>query len=266
MSDENKLDYQVKILADISNNYRDKEMNSIDEYDTYKISSDNLIEESCIEYKTDLLKQSCNCKDWTIKRNLYDYDDPRRFCKHLISLLDINKLEDELLFFKEDFQYYKNNEKGYKLNFEKIIRIPNTKYKLQVNYEKDWMNLFDNNGLRYGVLLDEYGQINWTTKIEKPHDYETVELFLIKLLIGDIAELTEEEKNRIQKELDTVITEYFQKCRNNEYIIYGMDYDSEKSYEEGFENYGEELDWSYIIINKDIIYVSLNGRNFYLER
>jgi len=60
------------------------------------------------------------------------------------------------------------------------------------------MSLFDENGVKYGILLDEYNQIHWTKKIEKPHNYKTVELFLVELLIGDILELTVEEKNKIQ--------------------------------------------------------------------
>jgi len=266
MSNEDKLDYYVNILADISNSYRNKEMSNIDEYDINQISSGNSIEESINLYNTDLSKQSCNCKDWAVKRNSYKYNDPRRFCKHLIFLLDIDNLKNELLFFKEDFQYYKSNNKGYKLNFEEVIKVPNTNYKLQVNYERDWMNLFDENGLKYGVLLDEYNQIHWTKQIEKPNDYKIVELFLVELLIGDTPELTVEEKNKIQNELNTTVTEYFQKCRKNDYIIYGMDWDSEKSYEEGYENYGEELHWSYIIVNKYIIYLNLNGRNTYITR
>jgi len=265
-NDNDKLEYHLQTLSGISNSYKNKEMNSIDEYRIPQIESSNTIEESIIIYNSNLLEQSCNCKDWTIKRSSYNYNDPRRFCKHLIFSLDINNLKDELLFFKEDFQYYKNNEKGYKLNFDEIIKIPNTNYKLQVNYERDWMSLFDNNGLRYGVILGELNQIFWTKKIEKPNDYKTVESFLIKSLIGDIPELNNEEKNKIQDELNTTVTEYFQKCCNNNYIIYGMDWDSDKSYEVGYENYGEELHWSHIIIDKYLIYLNLNGRNTYIIR
>lgn len=253
-----ELDRQLTVLADIANNYRRKERNCIEEYGINSIQSLGSIEENIIKYTTNLVEQTCNCKDWNIKRKNYTYNDPRRFCKHLVFLLNNDKLESALSFFKEDFEYYQNNKKGYKLNFEDIFTIPNANYKIQVNYERDWMNLFDKNGLRYGILLDEYNQINWAKKLPKPDDYKIVESFLIDLLVGKINELTKNEKNEIQDKINTPITEYFQKYRNKDYIVYGVNWAEDED--------GEELHWSYIVINEDVIYLSLNNNNLYIIR
>jgi hypothetical protein len=257
--DKVELDKQLIVLSEIANKYRDKETSDIEGYNTDSVNSISApIEESVVKYNTNILEQTCNCKDWTIKRKNYSFNDPRRFCKHLIFLLTDDELDSDLSFYKDDFKYYKEHKKGYKLNFEDIFHIPNTDYKIQVNYEKDWMNLFHKNGLRYGILFNEYNEIYWAKEPSKPDDFEVVESFLTDLLIGDIDELTQNEKNMIQDKISTQITEYYQKYRNKNYIIYGVSWDDDE--------YGEELHWSYIVVNQNIIYLSLHGKELYIIR
>jgi hypothetical protein len=258
-------DLEIK-LEDISNSYREKEKDSCN-YENYEPKPLNYSITNSIErYKTNLSSQLCECKNWLEQRHSYKINDPRRFCKHLISLLDISSLRNELLYYKEDFQYYKKNEKGYRLNFETIIDIPNTTHKILFNYENDWMSLLTINGLKYGILFNEYNNIYWTKKDERPIDYTIVEIFLLNLMLGKIHKLNENERNEIQKHLKTIVINFFKKEQSKDYIIYGMDWDSEKSYDDGYKDYGKELYWNNIVVNNIDIFVNLNGKNFIIKR
>jgi len=257
----------VSIVENISEKYKNIEIIQANNYtsDTYckKIDSYS-IKDSISKYKTNINNQQCFCPDWLELRNHYEIDDPRRFCKHLINLLNIDNLSNTLLFYKKNFKFYRENEKGYKLNFYKVIDIPNSNYKLQLNYNHDWMDFLSNDGLRYGVLFDRYNQIYWTK--DKPHNYKIIELFLIELLFGNLYKLSNDEKNQIQSKLTTQVIEFFEKEKTDKYIIYGMDWDGEKYLEKGFQDYGEELHWNNITITNEIIFVNLNDRNFTIQR
>ncbi|QOY53323.1 transposase family protein [Candidatus Sulfurimonas baltica] len=124
-------------------------------------------------YDTNTEKLTCTCEDWKQTRKEYPIDDPRRLCKHIINKLDIDNLSDNLKYFKEDIKFYKSKEWGFTKDFEKVLKLPINGYIiLQDHY---WMNVYDNNGNKYGYLYDTDNNKHVWAKNEKPVGYKEVE-------------------------------------------------------------------------------------------
>ena len=125
-------------------------------------------------YDTNIAKLTCSCLDWEETRKEYQTNDPRRLCKHIINKLDINNLPSQIYKFKESIEFYQEKEWGFKKDFDEIIELNN--FTLLVN--TDWIDVFDENGIRYGVKKDYSSNIYWANNI-KPNRYQIIEKYLI---------------------------------------------------------------------------------------
>lgn len=130
------------------------------------------------ERSTNIINLTCNCKNWKLTRKKFLQEDPRRLCKHIIQALDIENIQSDLKRYREDILFYKKQKKGFPDNFTSIINIDNTTYKLLYKKDFDWMNLYDINSMKYGVLLTIDGEVYWAKKNGKPENYKIVEDFL----------------------------------------------------------------------------------------
>ncbi len=131
------------------------------------------------KYITDAKNLTCSCPDWKEKRYQYTTNDPRRLCKHLIQKLDENNLVQEVFKYKDNILFYKSKNKGFRDDFNHLIEIPNTGCTLLYKYEFEWMNLFDEDGNKYGFLIGGNGNFSWS-KETKPASSNTIELFFTK--------------------------------------------------------------------------------------
>jgi hypothetical protein len=61
-------------------------------------------------YDTSIKKLTCSCKYWEETRSSCEMDNPRRLCKHIINKLDIVNLPNNLKYFKEDLEFYKEKD------------------------------------------------------------------------------------------------------------------------------------------------------------
>ena len=126
-------------------------------------------------YKTDITELTCSCLDWTEIRMEYSRNDPRRLCKHIINKLDINNLPNSIKKFKEDIEFYQEQEWGFKTDFEKVVELGS----LTLLKSLDWTDVFEN-GIRYGVKKEDFSDnIYWANNL-KPKEYELVEIFLFE--------------------------------------------------------------------------------------
>ena len=133
-------------------------------------------------YNTDIYNLTCTCKNWKLLRSKFEINDPRRLCKHLMKKLDINTIQGELNRYKLDIKFYKDKNKGFYDDFNEIMDITNTSYKLFYKYAYDWMSIYSQNGEKYGVLTNEYNNnIIWAKQYGKPEKYYEIENFLLNL-------------------------------------------------------------------------------------
>lgn len=140
------------------------------------------------KYDIDLNYLSCTCPDWIETRQRYEIDNPGRLCKHLISQINLDNLNSELLYYRKDIEFYQKNNLGFKTSFNKVLKIPNTPYRILYNEYADWNDLFDVDANRYAFTLRPYdipedmigseGCIKWA-KDEKPLEYKKVEEFFV---------------------------------------------------------------------------------------
>ncbi len=141
-------------------------------------------------YDTNIKNLTCSCKDWTERRNIYSYDDPRRLCKHIIHMLNTEDLPKQLQHYREELEYDQKKEYGFKLSFESIVKFPINNLIMLLHY--DWMDVFDERGNRYG-LLNSYQELHWAGK-KKPIGYEEVESYFMKIWKEIPIALQNEEK------------------------------------------------------------------------
>ena len=107
--------------------------------------------DNTISYDVDLANQSCTCNDWILERSNYPKDDPRRLCKHIINQLDIDNLSSELRYFRDSLQYYQENKRAFRKDFENVIYVSDADCKV-LYVKDDWINIFDRNGKKYGFI------------------------------------------------------------------------------------------------------------------
>lgn len=225
------------------------------------------IEASIKKYHTDTITQRCRCKDWKLTRNTYNYNDPRRLCKHLIYLLNIESLDEDLNFFKDNLGYYKSKEMGYKnksYEFETIIRL--NEYKLEINYNNIWMNLYTKEGLKYGILFDEHSNFYWSTKYEKPNDYKEIELKLFDILYEHIIYLTHSETQQIRELVPTFIENITLQEKEENFLKYCINCKYDDFYDDYKFTNSDILDFHSIKVNNYEIILNLKSKTHILKR
>ncbi len=150
-------------------------------------------------YDTDIKNLTCSCKNWMEVRKDYPLDNPKRLCKHIINKLDIMNLPTIINFFKASIEVYQKKEIGFTLDFKNVIDILSANCKVLYR-DGDWINIFDENGKQYGLLIKDNEYI-WTKK-GKPEKYKEIELFFTKEEYQPIVALTEEEIKEVEDILD----------------------------------------------------------------
>lgn len=132
--------------------------------------------DNTISYDVDVVNQSCTCNDWILERSNYPKDDPRRLCKHIINQLDIDNLFSELRYFRDSLQYYQENKKGFRTDFENILYMQNVDCKILYT-EHGWIGVFDKNGNEYAFTPYSYsGGFKWA-KDKKPNKFQEIEIY-----------------------------------------------------------------------------------------
>jgi len=132
--------------------------------------------DSSESYTVDLQNLTCTCKDWKLERIKYPQGDPRRLCKHIISKLDVNNLPIEILKFRESIEFYQKKEWGFKRDFNKIIELDT----FTLLGDIGWIDVFDENGIRYGVKIEPFSNdICWANN-KKPKNFLIIEDFITK--------------------------------------------------------------------------------------
>ncbi len=145
------------------------------------------------DYNTNILKLTCSCQDWKETRQQYKLNDPRRLCKHIINKLDMKKLPSEIAKFKESIEFFQEKERGFKNDFDEIIEIDT--FTLLGNSE--WINVYDEDGVKYGVLIKPFSNNIYWAKNQKPKRFSIIENFLINETKKIPLPLEEEEHPRI---------------------------------------------------------------------
>ena len=167
------------------------------------------------KYDIDINGLSCTCPDWIETRQQFNTNNPARLCKHLISQINLDNLNDELIYYKDEIEFCQINNWGFKKSFNKILKIPNTTYRVLYNEYGDWNELFDKNANRYAFTLHPYdvsedlvgseGCIKWA-KDEKPLDYKEIEAFFV----GEEFQLPFSLSKREEKDLQANLQMKFQ--------------------------------------------------------
>jgi len=169
------------------------------------------------EYNTNITKLTCSCPDWKETRQQYEVSDPRRLCKHIINKLNVNNLPVEISNFKESIEFYQKKEWGFKRDFNEIIELDT--FTLLGNI--DWIDVFDENGNRYGVLIEPFSRKIYWAKNKKPKNCSTIEDFLIKESEKIPLPLEEEEYPQIISFIKEVLPhkkDLFISIENSQYI------------------------------------------------
>lgn len=130
-------------------------------------------------YNTNITELTCSCKDWAEVRSSYAMDDPRRLCKHIINKLDVNNLPNNLKYFKEDLEFYKDNEKGFNKQFQKIIPLLDSKY-LALYNDDDWTNIYGADGEHFALIITSFNNNFKWAKDKKPKDFQEIEIYFDK--------------------------------------------------------------------------------------
>jgi len=132
-------------------------------------------EPSSKKYETKLSEETCTCKDWVQRRNIYQFNDPRRLCKHLIKKLSMHNLQMPYSHFRETLNYCQEQGKGSPTKMYAIVEIPDTE--IIVFLKSSWSDAYDKDGNRYSFALHSYKdeEFLWWDKI--PKDYEKMEIF-----------------------------------------------------------------------------------------
>lgn len=130
-------------------------------------------------YDTNITELTCSCKDWEEVRSGYSIDDPRRLCKHIINKLDVNNLPNDLKYFKEDLAFYKENEKGFNKQFQKIIPLLDSKY-LALYNDDDWTNIYHEDGENFALIITSFNNDFKWAKDKKPKEFQEIEIYFDK--------------------------------------------------------------------------------------
>jgi len=130
-------------------------------------------------YDTDTEKLICTCKDWEEVRSGYAMDNPRRLCKHIINKLDTDNLSKTLNYFREDIEFYKDNEKGFNKQFQKIIPLLDSKY-IALYRNDDWTNIYNEDGESFALIITSFkNDFKWAND-KKPKDFQEIEIYFDK--------------------------------------------------------------------------------------
>jgi hypothetical protein len=145
------------------------------------------------DYNTNISKLTCSCPDWIEIRQQYKLNDPRRLCKHIINKLDMKKLPPQIAKFKETIAFFQEKERGFENDFDEIIEIDT--FTLLGN--SGWINVYDKDGINYGVLIEPFSKNIYWAKKQKPKRFSVIENFLINEAKKIPFPLEEEEHSRI---------------------------------------------------------------------
>jgi len=169
------------------------------------------------EYNTNIEKLTCSCPDWEETRKQYLKNDPRRLCKHIINKLAIDNLPCTIGKFKESIEFYQKKEWGFKRDFDKIIELGN----LTLLGNIDWIDIFDEDTIRYAVKKDYFSStIYWANDI-KPKNYEIIEKYLINESEKIPLRLEVEEHSQIVNFIKEVLPnkkDFYISIQNSQYI------------------------------------------------
>lgn len=161
------------------------------------------------KYSTNTEKLTCTCPDWLEKRSQHATDDPRRLCKHIIKKLDLNALPKSIQHFRESIAYYQSYDKGFNdFDFDKIIYLPQNDLKvfgLENIFHDIWMNVYDQEGQKYAILMSQWNYEFVWAKQKKPIGYEEVEEYFSHPSMKLPQRLQEYEKNELIHYMKTVI-------------------------------------------------------------
>ena len=210
-----------------------------------------------VEYSVDIDGLSCTCKDWIEIRSNYSKDDPRRLCKHIIQIIDVNNLSDELKYFIEDIEYYKDNKYGTKI-FNEMIYIKKADCKVVLK-DSDWFDVYDSNGKKYGLNLRDINFM-WTNNTGKPLNYIEIERFFYDDNLLEAIELFDSEKSFIVNLLnnsgykDISLELNYIYVRSKNCLIYDVEYKDLK----GNDFFSTEIEVS----NENFKFDSRNGEGF----
>jgi len=169
------------------------------------------------EYNTNILKLTCSCPDWKETRQQYKFNDPRRLCKHIINKLDINNLPVEISKFRESIEFYQKKEWGFKRDFNKIIELGT----FTLLGDIDWIDVYDKNGIRYGVKKEPFSKNVYWANNQKPKNFSILEDFLVKTSKKIPLPLEEEEYPQIISFIKKVLPhkkDLFISIHDSEYI------------------------------------------------
>lgn len=128
------------------------------------------------KYDTNILKLTCSCPDWQETRMQYPLNDPRRLCKHIINLLNVDDLPHSINKFKESIKFYQEKEWGFKRDFDELIEVD----EFTLLYNFSWIDVFDQDGIKYSVKKDNFSNNIYWGKNLKPKKYNLIEDYLIK--------------------------------------------------------------------------------------
>lgn len=126
-----------------------------------------------VEYYVNLSELSCTCKDWALERFIYNKDDPRRLCKHLIEKIDLNTLSEDLKYFREKIEHHKKYETGFTKYIDDIRYIKEADCKVLYRNRSEWNSVCDSFGITYGLSITSHGY-RWTNR-GKPKEYKRIE-------------------------------------------------------------------------------------------
>lgn len=223
------------------------------------------------DYETDINNLTCTCKNWKLLRSQFPIDDPRRLCKHLIKKIDIDNMDSNLNRYKYEIKFYKNKNSGFPDNFNALIDIEGTSHTLfYIQENQSWMSLFDSDGIRYGVMHDNYERVVWTNTYGKPEDYEKVEKYFNQLTVKLPLWLQEYEKNELIHYMKTVIPgkenshfriELHQYIPNPSEIYYSAHEENDNSH------YIDDNEIYMIVVKKDIMIIEMyGGKKYHIAR
>lgn len=209
------------------------------------------------EYNTSIEKLECDCLDWIKSRMNYQKEDPRRLCKHIIQKLNIDNLPLEIKKFKDMICFYQEKSKGFKTDFQKIVTLED----LTLLGLFDWIDVCDDNGIRYGVKKED-NYIRWAKDL-KPSNYKMVESYLIKNIhfpkplsidekIYAVQKLKQLDKRCVNVEISIETSRFSPSEMKRPYQIYSSDY---------------YIDATEIYVNNDYIFITMyTGEEYQIKR
>lgn len=113
-------------------------------------------------YKIDPKKITCSCPDFLNRRRGFDKQDPRRLCKHLMSLANISGDEHKVSI----MEYFKKHDRGYPVypEISETFGAGNVSAFLSETPDYVWIDVFFK-GKRYGFNIEEN---RWSYGVKPP--------------------------------------------------------------------------------------------------